>query len=45
MIIALRGYVKIQVAATATVCSHLQKVAMLLFQLYSFEQSNIDYIV
>ena len=27
-----RGDVKMQVAATATVCSHLQKVAILLFQ-------------
>ena len=31
----LRGDIKMQVAATATVCSRLQKVAILLFQFKS----------
>ena len=38
----LRGDVKIQVAATATVCGPLQKVAILLFNLSHDERSNIS---
>ena len=41
-LVLFRGYIKIQVAATATVCSRLQKVAILLCQLGQFKQLNID---